>query len=241
MTGGTPQRSSATERPAAWRVSDSRLGRRTNHRARIRWGRVAILLVVMAALGAILGDLLPARSPSTGSSAPAAAASAGVDRREDRGAHHGTLGEADGAVPDGTSVFDDEVPGVDRLDPALLSAVRQAASDAADDGVRFVVDSGWRSPAYQEQLLREAVAQYGSLAEASRWVAGPTTSAHVSGEAIDIGPVDAASWLSEHGAAYGLCQVYANEAWHYELRPNAAAQGCPPTYADATQDPRMWG
>jgi hypothetical protein len=70
-------------------------------------------------------------------------------------------------------------------------------------------------------------------------VATPKTSAHVSGDAIDIGPTDAASWLAQHGAGYGLCRVYANEAWHYELRPDAATQGCPPLYADATQDPRM--
>ena len=48
-----------------------------------------------------------------------------------------------------------------------------------------------------------------------------------------------AAWLSEHGAAYGLCRIYANEPWHYELRPDAIAQGCPPTYSDPTQDPRM--
>ena len=114
------------------------------------------------------------------------------------------------------------------LDPALLGALRQAATDAADDGVEFVVDSGWRSPAYQEQLLREAVSKYGSEAEAARWVATPNTSAHVSGDAVDIGPSDAAAWLSEHGAAYGLCQIYGNEPWHYELRPEAIDHGCPP-------------
>ena len=31
----------------------------------------------------------------------------------------------------------------------------------------------------------------------------------------------ATAWLSEHGAAYGLCQIYGNEPWHYELRPDA--------------------
>ena len=111
--------------------------------------------------------------------------------------------------------------------------------DAADDGVEFVVDSGWRSPAYQEQLLREAVSKYGSEAEAARWVATPNTSAHVSGDAVDIGPSGAAAWLSEHGAAYGLCQIYGNEPWHYELRPEAIDHGCPPMYADPTHDPRM--
>jgi D-alanyl-D-alanine carboxypeptidase len=156
-----------------------------------------------------------------------------------RSEHGGRLGEADGAVPDGTTVFDDEVPGVAKLDPALLSALRQAATDAADDGVEFVVDSGWRSPEYQEQLLREAVLKYGSEAEASRWVATPSTSDHVSGDAVDIGPADATPWLSAHGAKYGLCRIYGNEPWHFELRPEAVGHGCPAMYADPTHDPRM--
>ena len=75
--------------------------------------------------------------------------------------------------------------------------------------------------------------KYGSEAEAARWVATPDTSAHVSGDAVDIGPSAAAAWLSEHGAAYGLCQIYGNEPWHYELRPDAAsitaARPCTPT------------
>jgi hypothetical protein len=148
------------------------------------------------------------------------------------------LGEAGGAVPAGTTVFADHVPGVANLDPDLLGALRRAATDAAGDGIRLFVDSGWRSPAYQEQLFREAVAKYGSEAEAARWVATPNTSAHVSGNAVDIGPAGATPWLSAHGAAYGLCQIYANEPWHYERRPEAAAHGCPPMYADPTQDPR---
>jgi zinc D-Ala-D-Ala carboxypeptidase len=153
--------------------------------------------------------------------------------------HRGALGEADGAVPDGTTVFDDEVPGVAKLDPAFLGALRQAAKAAAADGVVFHVNSGWRSPAYQNQLLREAVTRYGSAAEAARWVATPDTSAHVSGDAVDIGPAEARAWLAEHGADYGLCQIYRNEPWHYELRPEAVEHGCPPMYADQTQDPRM--
>jgi D-alanyl-D-alanine carboxypeptidase len=114
------------------------------------------------------------------------------------------VGQNDGAVPDGVSVFDDEVPAVAKLDPALLRALRGAANDAADDGVEFVVDSGWRSPEYQERLLRDAIAKYGSEEEAARWVATPHTSAHVSGDAVDIGPSNAIAWLSKHGADYGL-------------------------------------
>ena len=149
------------------------------------------------------------------------------------------LGEADGAVPDGVTVFDDEIPAVANLDPDLLGALRQAATDAADDGVEFYVNSGWRSPKYQDQLLREAISKYGSEEEAARWVATADTSAHVSGDAVDIGPFDATAWLSEHGAEYGLCQIYSNEPWHYELRPEAIDHGCPPLYADPTHDPRM--
>ena len=105
--------------------------------------------------------------------------------------------------------------------------------------MEFVVDSGWRSPVYQERLLHDAISKYGSEREAARWVATAETSAHVSGDAVDIGPPDATAWLSEHGGEYGLCRIYGNEPWHYELRPEATDRGCPPTYADPTDDPRM--
>jgi zinc D-Ala-D-Ala carboxypeptidase len=151
----------------------------------------------------------------------------------------GALGEADGAVPDGATVFDDDFPAVANLDPALLGALRQAATDAAGDGVEFLVNSGWRSPEYQEQLLQEAVSEYGSEEEAARWVATAEMSPHVSGDAVDVRPSDATAWLSEQGAEYGLCQIYGNEPWHFELRPEALDHGCPAMYADPTQDPRM--
>ncbi|MFI9386291.1 M15 family metallopeptidase [Kutzneria sp. NPDC052558] len=156
------------------------------------------------------------------------------------------LGEADGvpdgAVPAGTTVFDDEVPGVVNLNPPLLDALRRAAADAAADGVEFHVNSGWRSPEYQNRLRREAVADFGSEEEAARWVATPETSAHVAGQAVDIGrPTNARAWLSEHGARYGLCQIYRNEPWHYELRPEAVEHGCPPMYPDPSHDPRIIG
>jgi zinc D-Ala-D-Ala carboxypeptidase len=194
-------------------------------------------LVVIASMAADLGHELLAASSSSGRpvSPATAASSIPVHRAE----HDGVLGEADGAVPDGTTVFDDDIPGVANLDPALLGALRQAATKAAHDGVEFFVNSGWRSPAYQKQLLRGAVSKYGSEEKAARWVGTPTTSAHVSGDAVDVGPFEATAWLSKHGATYGLCQIYRNEPWHYELRPEATDQGCPRMYADPTHDPRM--
>ena len=201
---------------------------RTYRTYRIRGIRFVALIAVVAAIAAALGNQ---SSPSTADS---------------RGAHHpgrierhGPLGEADGAIPAHTTVFDNGVPGVAKLKPALLGALRRAATDAAGDGVQFFVDSGWRSRAYQEHLLRDAVSKYGSEEQAARWVATPGTSAHVSGDAVDIGPSGAAAWLSARGARYGLCQIYANEPWHFELRPAATVQGCPAMYADPTHDPRM--
>jgi D-alanyl-D-alanine carboxypeptidase len=213
-------------------VRSSEPARATTRRTRVRRIRIAGLLLVIAAIAATLGDQLLASSSST-----VRAFTSSTDVL--RGERHSALGEADGAVPDRTTVYDDEIPGVANLDPALLGALRQAAAVAASDGVELFVDSGWRSPAYQEHLLQEAISKYGSEAEATRWVATPDTSAHVSGDAVDIGPSGAAAWLSEHGAAYGLCRIYGNEPWHYELRREAIDHGCPPTYADPTHDPRM--
>ena len=152
---------------------------------------------------------------------------------------HHALGVADGRVPDGTTVFDDHVPAVTNLEPGLLRALRRAGADAADDGVELYVNSGWRSRRYQEHLLEEAVSKYGSRQVAARWVATPSTSPHVTGEAVDIGHSEAAAWLGDHGASYGLCQIYGNEPWHFELRPAAVRDGCPQLYDDPTHDPRM--
>lgn len=155
------------------------------------------------------------------------------------GDHSPELRGRSGEIPDDVTVFDDDVPAVVNLDPDLIGAIRHAATDAAHDGVEFYVNSGWRSKEYQDQLFREANSEYGSKQEAARWVATADTSPHVSGDAIDIGRTDAMSWLSQHGAAYGLCQIYSNEPWHYELRPGAIGHGCPRLYADPTNDPRM--
>ncbi|MGY1812474.1 M15 family metallopeptidase [Blastococcus sp. SYSU D00820] len=180
---------------------------------------VAALLVAVAAVAAVLGS----QSWTAGVPAGRGAAVAGPE---------------DGVLPEGATVDDDGLPGIAHLDPVLLGALRRATVEARAVGIELTVTSGWRSERYQEQLLREAVAEYGSAEEAARWVAPAETSAHVSGDAVDIGPSSAISWLSQHGAGHGLCQVYANEPWHVELRPEAVEHGCPPMYADPTEDPR---
>jgi len=154
----------------------------------------------------------------------------------------GTVGgEGEIAVGERISVRDTGHPALANLDPALLDAVQRAAAAAEAEGVEVVVTSGWRAPEYQARLLSEAIRDYGSEAEARRWVATPDTSLHVSGDAIDIGDFDATYWFSLHGAAYGLCQTYANERWHFELHPEAVTAGCPEPYLDPTHDPRTAG
>src|SRR5262245_42693888 len=201
-----------------------------------RRGRSTILAVVVVVVAALVG-VLGYRSLAGSSAATASTYRPHDSLRRDlpgqpQRDRHGALGVADGEVPDGVTVFDDAYPAVANLDPDLLGALRQAATDAAGDGVEFFVNSGWRSKEYQEHLLDEAISKYGSREEAARWVATPNTSPHVSGDAADIGHSDATAWLSERGAEHGLCPIYRNEPWHYELRPEATSRGCPPLYAD---------
>lgn len=151
-----------------------------------------------------------------------------------------TPSEADGVIDDDDkpTVFEVDRVAVGNLDPALLEALQRAASDAESDGVTIRVNSGWRSPALQAWMLQDAIAQYGSEEEARRWVATPETSEHVTGDAVDLGPWSALDWLAQRGSRYGLCQIYANESWHYELRTDAVHDGCPEMLADPTHDPR---
>ncbi|PSM42269.1 peptidase M15 [Streptomyces dioscori] len=209
--------------------------RPTRPTRRIRRFRPLLLVVgavvlagVVAGVAAIALALGPQLPTSWLSSRPSSESSA-----------RSSLSSADGVVPEGVTVFDDTYEAVARLDPELLDALRDAATAAAADGVEFYVNSGWRSPRYQNRLLREAVAAHGSEEEAARWVATAATSPHVSGDAVDIGHSDAAKWLSEHGVDHGLCQIYRNEPWHFELRTQAIGHRCPDLYADPTEDPRM--
>jgi hypothetical protein len=146
--------------------------------------------------------------------------------------------EADGVVPDGVTVFDDEFPAVTHLDPDLLGALRQAATDADGEGIEFYVTAAGvpRVPgsAASRGPLRVQVRRGSSSVGCHSG-----TSPHVSGDAVDIGPSDAAAWLSEHGALYGLCQIYRNESLALRAAPRSIDHGCPPMYVDPTQDPRM--
>nr|WP_234788687.1 M15 family metallopeptidase [Mycolicibacterium iranicum] len=139
-----------------------------------------------------------------------------------------------GWLPDGTmlSPFDTANPILSQLDPNLLTAVQNAARAAESAGVQLMVTSGWRSKGFQQRLFDDAVVSYGSIEKAAEFVATPETSKHVLGQAIDIGPVAADQWLIANGRQFGLCQIYANEIWHFELAVDAQGN-CPPLKPNA--------
>jgi D-alanyl-D-alanine carboxypeptidase len=134
-----------------------------------------------------------------------------------------------------------EPTGARGLSPSLVTALARARTAAARAGFTLVVNSGFRSWAKQQQMYDAAVRRYGSDRAARRWVLPPQESTHVRGLAVDLGTPAAASWLAVHGASFGLCRAYADEAWHFEYRPDwvAAFHGrCPaPVRTPGDPDP----
>ena len=130
------------------------------------------------------------------------------------------------------SPFELSNPIVGWLDPPLLNAIQDAARQAATEGIDIRITSGWRSRGFQQRLLDDAVGAYGSVEAARQFVASPDISKHVEGKAVDIAPVEADRWLIANGSKFGLCQIYANELWHFELAVDSQGR-CPPLKPNA--------
>jgi hypothetical protein len=139
-----------------------------------------------------------------------------------------------GWLPDGRTLspFDVSNPIVGWLDPTLLKAVQDASRRAAAEGIDIRITSGWRSKGFQQRLFDGGVRTYGSVDAAKEFVASPAASKHVEGEAVDIGPVEADRWMIRNGPTWGLCQIYANEIWHFELVADEQGR-CPPLKPNA--------
>ena len=70
--------------------------------------------------------------------------------------------------------------------------MQNAATAAAADGVTMTITSGWRSPQFQQELLDDAIATYGSFAAARQYVQTPERSKHVLGQPstwVGSGPI----------------------------------------------------
>lgn len=173
--------------------------------------------------------VVAATAVALGAHAPAAAPSLSIGLADRSFPVAPPVDPGDGsAPPDGRTLtpFDVQYAAVGRLDPALLSAIQSAATTAAADGISMTITSGWRSPEFQQRLLDKAVQTYGSYAAARQYVQTPEVSKHVTGQAVDVGGQGADQWLITNGSRFGLCQIYANELWHFELATDAAGR-CP--------------
>lgn len=123
--------------------------------------------------------------------------------------------------------------GTEGLDPRLAAAYSAAASQAYTEGVSLSITSGYRTPAEQESLWEDGINTYGSPEAARRWVLPPGESTHVTGQAIDVGPQEGAAWLEDRGNHWGLCRMYDNEWWHFELA-TVPDGSCPARLPDAS-------
>lgn len=176
---------------------------------------IGIPLLVMGGIGAAVingyNDALAAREEAASPSTTAADAQAGPSDHAPTGPDVGTTG----------------------LDAQLTRAITRAREAAVAEGVTIDITSGARTAEQQQVLFDNAVAKYGSAAEASKWVLPPDKSNHVLGKAVDVGPYAAAVWLQKNGVKFGLCQAYANEYWHFEVLAPAKGQKCPAPVANA--------
>ena len=124
----------------------------------------------------------------------------------------------------------------DTLDKQLMNRFKAAQAAAKKDGQALYIASGFRTLSRQQTLFAQAVRKYGSVQEASKWVAPPLVSHHPWGVAIDVNYPDepvGAGWLEVNGSKFGLCRIFENEWWHFEP-VIAPGWKCPALLPDAT-------
>ena len=171
----------ATPRCLDWRRDLQRTSTNEDPPDSIRRPRVAALLVVIAAIAAALGHQSPASSSSTAIARDAAphVASQRAPRRARRGRR---------CRPDGTTVFDDQVPGVANSIPrsSVPCARRRPTPRTTGSGSSSTAAGVPRSTRSSCSVRRSRSTAH--EAEAARWVATPNRSAHVSGTRSTSGP-----------------------------------------------------
>ena len=114
------------------------------------------------------------------------------------------------------------------LNPKFQSALATLFAAAPPEiQAQMRISSGYRSPEVQAKLYQDALAKYGSEAEARRWVAPPGHSQHNHGTASDLKYLspEAQKWAHANAGQFGLAFPLSNENWHIEL---AGARGNPP-------------
>lgn len=115
---------------------------------------------------------------------------------------------------------------------ATRDAFVKMATAARLDNVELMVDSGYRSVAYQRQIYQRKMAEGQDFYDIARGVAPPGYSEHMLGTTVDLVPskwtfsgTDADKWLRENGAAFAFVQSYPQksesgftwEPWHWKF------------------------
>ncbi len=99
----------------------------------------------------------------------------------------------------------------DGLDPVFAAKIQALV---AASGGKVTIKSGFRTVARQTQLWNNALAKYGSVKAARKWVAPPGKSNHNSGKAVDLGgDLNLAHQLA---GRFGLSFPMGHEPWHVE-------------------------
>ena len=133
---------------------------------------------------------------------------------------------------------------------ALASLERMAAAASAD-GVRLLVDSGYRSAVYQRAIYERRMGEGQSFERIARHTAPPGYSRHALGVAVDFHPsasgfqhTSAYRWLRQHARHYGFYEPYHKnntlgviwEPWHWEYRLERQGPADRPTQPAASID-----
>ncbi len=118
------------------------------------------------------------------------------------------------AAPGGMATFKGK-----KMTTGTAADLQQMSKAAERDGVALTINSAFRDPNYQAKLFKQAVAKYGSVAAARKWVAPPGRSQHQTGKAVDIsmgkGSGRVHEWLRQNAAKFGFTQSYSWEPWHW--------------------------
>ena len=119
----------------------------------------------------------------------------------------------------------------------IFKDLMKLLNESLKDGINLVIDSGYRSYSYQEEILNEYKSKIG-IKEALTKVAMPGYSEHQTGLAIDFGYIDnikyieevnedtkESKWLYDNAYKYGFILRYPKgkenitgykyEPWHY--------------------------
>ena len=124
-----------------------------------------------------------------------------------------------------------------RLSPTAAAQWQQMVEAAANDGIRLLIVSGFRSFEYQATLIRNKLESGQDIDEILKTSAAPGYSQHHTGNAIDIAtpgsrPLteefetsEAFAWLGENAKTYKFSMTYGRdnpygmiyEPWHWSL------------------------